>query len=205
MRTPSLTLVALGLSLGGIALGAVPGKSRKPVSSGPSPPVVSVCDALLNRAKYQGQMISIRGLVTGTMEGAWLVGEDCGPFVAKGYPWPAIISLDGRSSPRSVSLPPAYDEAADARVEKQVRKLTHGKASVPLIVTYTGIFESFSDLGEAVTAYPNGYIRAVGFGHGCVAPAQLVVQTLRDPEIGSPKRPLPPVPDMWIKPEPPKP
>jgi len=206
MRTQTLTLMAFGLSMVGIAIGPVSGKCRKPAWSGPTPPVVSVCDALLNRAKYQGQMVSIRGLVVGTMEGAWLVGEDCGPFVAKGYPWSAIIWLEsGSSGYREERLPFAYDYAAAARVEKQVRKLTHGQRSVPLIVTYAGLFESLSDLGEPVTVYPNGYIRALGFGHDGVAPAQLLVKTMADPEIGSPKHPLPPPLGMWIKPEPPKP
>ena len=69
-----------------IILGQTPKKQEGDI------PVVTVCEALQDRARYNGKAIIVVGRFVGTMEGTWL-DENCErKIVTDGYTWDNSIS-----------------------------------------------------------------------------------------------------------------
>ncbi len=53
-------------------------------------PILTVCEVLSKPLQYDGQLIRIRDVIKGTVEGAWFAGEQCpGVLVTEGYAWQA--------------------------------------------------------------------------------------------------------------------
>jgi hypothetical protein len=149
-------------------------------------PVLSVCEAIARRQELADKIVSIRGLVRGTMEGTWLDGNgDCdGPLVTNGYRWDMVIWLEAsRSAYLEKHLDFAYDQRAFEAVDRQFKRKARGKRDVPIVLTYTGLLYTYRDLSEHVVAYPNGQVRGFGFGHGGIAPVALLVKTVSDLEL----------------------
>jgi hypothetical protein len=165
--------LSLGLSVGLFA------QSGKKESS--SLPVLTVCEILSNPLKYDGQLIRIRGVTSGTSEGAWFVGDDCpGVFVTEGYVWPALISLELPGNP--LQLHPVdfqFSFESQEKLAQEYKRLKRRVSEDCIAWTYTGVFETRKDwTGAEAKTIDQGRLR--GFGHANAAPGQLLLKSADD-------------------------
>jgi len=150
------------------------------------PPVLSVCEAIARRDELADRIVSVRGIVRGTMEGAWLnEGENCGSaLITNGYKWDMVIWLETlRSVYEEKHADFAYDERAFEAVDREFKRKAHGKQDSTVVLTYTGLLYTYKDLSSHVIEYPNGRVRGFGFGHGGSAPVALLIKTVSDLQV----------------------
>jgi len=148
---------------------------------------ISVCELLENRLKYDGQIVAVRGVVEGSTEGAALIGDHClRPIVTQGYTWPNAISLSydlSLDSPHTVNFTRNFRQID--RIDREARRIKQKYPDVKIAYTYVGLFETRAKLGQATNL--TGEFVPAGFGHLGACPAQLVIQTVRDPRVQSSK------------------
>ncbi len=143
-------------------------------------PILSVCEALSNRLKYDGQMVRIRAQNTGTTESSNLIGDHCsGSLLTEGYRWDWIISLASPGAGNTIHpINFRFDEASMRRVFLKYEQLRPQlKPHECLVITVTGLFETHEEWTWTRLGTPRG------FGHLNGAMAQLVARTYDDVEV----------------------
>lgn len=142
--------------------------------------VLTVCQALERRLELDGRIITIRGHLVGTLEGAWLDSSACDGVAKTDYHvWPVLISLESRSTALPIH-PIDFEEDTSSRIRAE-QKYLQMKLRIPercIEITYTGQFATKREFDRQV--YTNSPPRFLGFGHGSEAPAQLVIKTTDD-------------------------
>jgi hypothetical protein len=140
--------------------------------------VLSVCDILADRLKYNHQLVTIRGVSVGTDEG-WWVGPDktCSkPLTTDGYTWPSIIwveSVGEARANRGVEFRTAHNVVS--KIDREVSQMHIDPKLDRIWLNFTGIFETREFGSKDI-----GYGRAFGFGHMNSAPGQLLLKTVAD-------------------------
>jgi hypothetical protein len=147
----------------------------------PDIPVVTVCEAILNRDRYNGKAIIVVGLLSWTFEGNWLY-EDCErKIVAAGYAWPNMLSVDWEVSkgiPLILPLELEWDMELVNRKLKVVQETTKltGPSTGPFSshwVAMFGRFETGTPLRTKVVGNDKRIV-GLGFGHLNSAPARII-------------------------------
>jgi hypothetical protein len=149
-----------------IILGQTPKKQEGDI------PVVTVCEALQDRTRYNGKAIIVVGRFVGTMEGTWL-DENCErKIVTDGYTWDNSISTAYVVS--QVEPPPRlpkkfkWDTELLANKLKDVQKTT----KLQVLKEYNYSDRWVAIFGRFETRLP--FVGRFGFGHLNAAPAQLI-------------------------------
>lgn len=163
-----------------VAVLLVVGMPAQDKSRGAPPGALSVCAILSDPAKFNGQLVTIRGISEGTDEGWWIdTDKACtAPLITNGYNWPSIIwvkSIDGPERTHRVNF--ETDQDTVSKVDREVRRLHIDPKLDRIWLNFTGIFETreftAKDVGKA-----DGKSRADGFGHLNSAPGQLLLKTV---------------------------
>jgi hypothetical protein len=142
------------------------------------PPVLTVCQALRDPARYGGQTVIIVGRSVGTSEGSWL-DEDCG----------LDLTIEGRKYRTTISTSYSVSEFAPPPMKPkgfnwnmpllkealaEVKKTTRLESGAKWYAVYgrleTGATQSVV-LSDGRTA------NTIGYGHLNAAPAQIVANT----------------------------
>lgn len=148
--------------------------------------VVSVCDALSKRTEFNGKTISVRGEVAGSEEGAWLVARACSyKLVENGIEWRLIISLEYPESSTHESsgrIASKVDWEAMRKADAKIREMKPDREKDLVTATYVGTFRTYGDLGKRTDPSGRNPVR-FGFGHLGAAPAELIIQTIKDVEV----------------------
>lgn len=154
----------------------------KSQDSPPEQRTLSVCDVLSSPMKYNGQLVTIRGVSEGTEEG-WWIGADktCpNPLVTNSYAWPSIIwvqAVGGHEHNPKAGL--QTDQKALSKVDRDLRLMRIDPKTDRIWLSFTGVLETREftpkDVGKA-----DGQWRASGYGHLGSAPAQLLLKTVGD-------------------------
>jgi hypothetical protein len=164
---------ALLTSIGGL-LSAF-GSSQETV---PPATLYSVCEVLQNLKALDHTTISVRGVLVGGEHGSFLSGA-CGRHITtKGFTWPDVIWL---TNPRDSKGMFTADKKAHEQVRNEIRQLRL-RPKDKLVLTYVGTLET-RDLGESVVVNRAGDLVGFGYGPDSDAPAQLIVKTVKDPEV----------------------
>jgi len=147
-----------------------------------SVPTLSVCEALSHPGKYDGRIVRIRDQVVGTSEGAAFIGEACpGIFVTDGKVWPSGIAWTmPTSQPIVHKVDFIFDWESDRRVHKKWAKLKKHFPDRCIVVTYTGMFEGWTEATAKIKDSSGHEWHFSGFGHLNAAPAQLVLKSADD-------------------------
>lgn len=156
--------------------------------SGPAEPddkPLSVCELLSKRLQYSGKMVVVRGEVKPGGHGPYLIASaDCGvALVTKGVTWPNVVNLaypDNRSKLVEYHADFEMDWRSVEKAESEEKRQRFNPETDRIFKTFSGLFETFSDLENRVTPeLPNAPKR--GFGPlGLDAPAQLLIKNVRD-------------------------
>ena len=141
--------------------------------------VYSVCQVLARIKALDGQTIAVRGVLVTGGHGSFLSSTCPSHLTTKGFTWPDVIWLTDpkNSEGRRVEA----DTNAHERVRYTISQF-HLREGDQVMVTYVGMLEA-KDLAQSVGANRAGQIVALGFGPGGDAPAQLVVETVKDPSV----------------------
>jgi hypothetical protein len=146
---------------------------------------ISVCELLENRLKYDGEIVEVRGIVEGSVEGATLIGGQCRrTILTDGFTWPNAIFLASQvsyDSPHTVNF--TRDQSQMDKTDREARRIKQKYPHAKIAYTYVGLFETRANLGQATNLA--GELVPAGFGHMGACPAQLVVQTIKDPRVQS--------------------
>jgi hypothetical protein len=175
----------------------------KPQDAAPSR-VLTVCEVLSAPLKYDGRIVTMRGRVSGTNEGVWLMGDDCpGVFVTEGFVWKSSIALSMPTIPAPLRLHQVdfeYDWDSGSRTNAKAAALRKSVPDRCLMVIYTGMFETRVDWSAAKLVYRDGSWKYAGFGHQGGSPGQLLLKSEDDveavpgctdknhPPVGAPKK-----------------
>ena len=139
--------------------------------------VIPICTLFQNLSKWKGKRVAVRGEFVSTMEGWWISGNCQGVFITDGYRWPVLINLGV----------PAYHSKETAELYQArwpaVSKGENFKGMPDAIktVTFVGTLRVRPDYH--VTCIPDGTYRAFGYGHMNAAPAELIVDSIRNFEL----------------------
>jgi ankyrin repeat protein len=168
------TLLILSLSL----RAQVTSGSRGPGIKDLSPqelPVLSTCELFKNLTKWNGKRIAVRALA----DGSW-VGDNCGQkFVAGGNRWPTALWIGPSYSQSDFRRDAESLKAERVRIEELVR----GRRNVSIKATYVGVLRTPDQYHPQCRAW--GDWTGSGFGG---APAELILETVLDPELSSPHK-----------------
>ena len=144
-------------------------------------PVVTVCEALHDLARYNGKSIVVVGRFGSTGEGSWL-SEDCErKIITDGYTWANAISTTYSRS--EAQPPPGLPKGFKWNEELLTRKLMDVQKTTKLQVfkEYKYSDRWFAIFGRFETRLPlqvavggSGKLMGYGFGHLNTAPAQLI-------------------------------
>jgi hypothetical protein len=154
------------------------------VGNGTTLKPLSVCTLLQELETYNGKTVVVRGVVRGTSEGTWLMGEGCKPLVTKGFVWPSAIALVAPGNPDTLHEPDFEpDRDMIAKVMQKVRSMAPDPLKDRVILTYTGLFETREKLDAYIGTDACGKPWGFGFGHLNEAPAQIQVRSVSDPSV----------------------
>jgi hypothetical protein len=134
---------------------------------------LSVCEILSDPLRYDGHLVSIRGVTSGTSEGYWFIGTECpGIMKTAGYTWDSIIAIALPGSPLQIHrVNFEFDSASERRLRAKYDQLSHRFPKDCITWTYTGLFET----RRAWTWTSLGTPR--GFGHLGGAPGDLIIRS----------------------------
>jgi hypothetical protein len=149
---------------------------------------VLVCDVLSDLAKFNGKIISIRGVVEGSNEGTWIIATRCAVrLVTDGYLWRTAIAIE---LPSTLFLRDdvdfQLDRAAIEWLDHKVKQMQYKGTTDTLWLTYIGLFETKKKLEVGVD--PSGKRWPDGFGHLNTAPGRLLIKTVSDTFVERGKR-----------------
>jgi hypothetical protein len=154
---------------------------ERPAESVPVAKPLSVCDLLTDPSKYNGHVVAVRGLVTGTDEGAWLKADVAckKPLTTYGFTWPQYLWLEIADTPLIVGRVGFQTDAAALRkIDIETRRMSLDYEKDRIRLTYVGVFETRDYKPSDI-----GINRAYGFGHMNAAPGQIVIRTVKDLEV----------------------
>jgi len=145
--------------------------------------VIPICDLFQNLQAWKGKRIAVRGDFMSTMEGAWIISHCDGGFVTDGYRWPVSLNC-GIPAYYSSETAGLYEPQSPS-LSKSNRKGVLGDSSATITTaTFVGLLRMKS---EYTTRYlMNGTVVGNGFGHLNGAAAELIVDTILDPELATP-------------------
>ena len=154
---------------------------------------VSVCDLFADLASHAGTRVKVRGIVYSGREVFALGEKSCSkkfvtryrsgpellglPELTSEYVWPTAINL--KSSPESTreeSVVRVINMLKQARARQR-----SGNGNVDLWVTVVGVISTKEHYDVVLSA--NRELVASGYGHLGGYPAQLVIETMTDPEV----------------------
>jgi hypothetical protein len=141
-------------------------------------PIRSICDVLHDPSKLNGKLIAVRGYEFSTDEGVFLKGNCKDSLETQGVTWPNLISLaypGGSFALHEVDF--TVDRDAIAAASDLVRRYKEPKR---VWLTYVGLLETREPFNLQVYTDKSGKKRPAGFGNGAVAPAQLLIKTVKD-------------------------
>ncbi len=149
--------------------------------------ILSVCNLIAQRDKYDGKVVTVRGELKSGTEGSWLINAtECDSrLVTKGVVWPNIVHLaypNNRSSNPMDQADFAIDWGAEKRIGAWVLRSGFNPDRDHLIETFVGLFRTYPDLENRVSPNMQDGVRA-GFGHLGAAPMQLLIKTRKDPSV----------------------
>jgi len=105
-------------------------------------PVLTVCEVLSAPQRYNGRTVRVRGMLSGTDEGAWFYSNSCeGAFTTADHIWPSVISL----ARPPLSLGFKFDKDSERRLPAKFKRLRKSAPETCMLftkITYTGIFET---------------------------------------------------------------
>jgi hypothetical protein len=148
-----------------------------------SPPLLSVCELLIHRNEFNGKMVSVRGAIEGTNEGAWLRSSQSCKYklVTRGITWPNVISLE---YPNNES--PNPEDHANFDVDWNAINTVgvaipngFNRKTDQIVKTYVGLFQTYPDLDRRLSSDKGDALKS-GFGHLGGAPARILVKTVKD-------------------------
>jgi hypothetical protein len=148
-------------------------------------PTLTVCEALSDRANYDGKMVRIRDRIIGTEEGTSFSSESCpGILVTDGKVWPSAITWTMPKQKEQILHPVNFDFdwASFERLKAKWETLRDKAGEACVALTYTGMFEVWSK-NKARKPYKDGWVEIPGFGHMGGAGAQLVLKSADDVSI----------------------
>jgi hypothetical protein len=144
--------------------------------------IVTVCEAILNRDRYNGKAIIVVGLLGWTFEGNWL-SEGCErKIVTDGYAWPNMLSVAFDDSKGTLVLPLELEwdmELVNKKLKKvqETTKLT-GPSTGLFSSHWVAMFGRFETRTPLRTMVGNGRkIVGFGFGHLNSAPARITTSS----------------------------
>jgi hypothetical protein len=140
----------------------------------PPLPTMRVCELLGDDpTKLNGKTVKVRGLLTASDEGIWLLGECKTHLVTKGFIWANHLSVYVEVFNEATAR--SWDE-----MNLKLRRL-HADASKDRIwVTLVGRIETRQSMDDEVIGTPPGPVRPIGFGHLNGAPAEINVISVED-------------------------
>jgi len=141
--------------------------------------VIPICDLFQDLTAWKGQRIAVRGEVTGTDEGSWLVGRCKGAFYTNGYRWPVSLNYAGPAY-YSSSIEPLIRIKEPSTPPKGFAVL-RGRQNVIRSATYIGRLR-MRDQYTVLCRERDDHI-TFGFGHLGAAAAEIVVEEVRDVEL----------------------
>jgi hypothetical protein len=143
--------------------------------------VIPICDLFQNLAAWRGKRVAVRGDLVGTFEGAWITGSCEGGFVTNGYRWPVSLNYGI----------PAYYSSNTARLYEPKRppppngkELSQHRSYVIWTATFVGFLRMRSEYTGS--RLRNGVYLTNGFGHLNGSAAELIVETILNPELAPP-------------------
>ena len=141
-------------------------------------PVLTVCQALRDPARYGGQNVILVGRSVGTSEGSWL-DEDCGiDLTIEGRKYPTIVSTAYVVSqfapppmkPRGFRWNKPRLKTALAEVKKTTRMRPAAQ--------WYAVYGRLETAGTRTFVLPDGRTATTnGYGHLSAAPAQMIANT----------------------------
>ena len=134
----------------------------------------TVCELTSNLKEYNGKTIAVVGWLGATMEGAWLLGEDCGQKLrTNDFVWPNTLWLQLEpSAPAMARAESLIDESLVRQKLTEVAARTKSPSKqIELAVLY-GRLETMDTFETYIGG--DGKVHGIGFGHLNSAPAQLV-------------------------------
>ena len=140
-------------------------------------PVIAICDLFQNLVAFKGQRIAVRAENVGTMEGSWLSGNCKSNIITGGHRWPVLISL---------GVPDYYGpDSSLFRIHEDRRRANppglQSRNNVARTATHVGLLQ-VKDKYEGICR-PDGSYVSYGFGHLGAAAAELIVESVYDPEV----------------------
>ena len=154
---------------------------------------VSVCDLFADLASHSGTRVKVRGILYSSHEGFALGEKLCSKkFVTRYRSGPELLGLPELTSeyvwPTAINLKSASESTEEESVVRVINMLKQARASqrsrngnVDLRVTVVGVISTKEHYDVALSA--NGELVASGYGHLGIYPAQLVIETMADPEV----------------------
>src|ERR1035437_1930623 len=146
----------------------------------PDIPVVTVCEAILNRDRYNRKAIIVVGLLGWTFEGNWL-SENCErKIVTDGYEWPNMLSVDldvTKTIPLILPMGFEWDMEVLNKKLKTVQETTKlsGSSKGPFSAHWVAMFGRFETRTPLRSMIGNGgKVVGFGFGHLNSAPARII-------------------------------
>jgi len=138
-------------------------------------PILTVCDALRDPARYGGQVVIVVGRSVGTSEGSWL-SEDCGlTLKVEGRTYSATIStayaVSDFAPPPQIPKSFKWDRPALQQALERVKATTHLESKEHWSAVY-GRLETAPT--HDIKLGNGGIATIVGYGHLNAAPAQLI-------------------------------
>ena len=169
-----------------ISLVALVGIVAPDVCAQPPSEVLTVCGLIANRDRYNGKIVTVRGIIRGG-HGSWLdAASDCShPLVTVGVRWPNTVYLafpDNNSRVESYHANFDVDWQSVKKAEKELERAGYDPRTDLYVETVTGLFLTYSDLERRVSPGVPGALR-LGFGPLGEAPGQLLIRTVKDPVV----------------------
>lgn len=133
----------------------------------------SVCEVIMNDpTRLNGRIIKVRGIIGGTDEGIWLVGECKTRLVTKGVTWSNDLSVYVNASDQSIVR---SWQKLGAKLDQLHANLRQDKVWVTII----GRLETRASMDEEVQETSHGWV-PLGFGHMNGSPAEINVISVED-------------------------
>lgn len=154
-------------------------------------PRVSVCDVVGDPTRYDGKMVAVHGLVRGTDEGVWLVGEACPKklITTWGHVWhPSVWLAKPGDFGITHQIDFDLDEAAMNRAADTIKRQIQDPKLDKIWATYIGRIETRPNINSEPVRSADGTLRPAGFGHLNRSPAQLIIQSIADVRVEHPRK-----------------
>lgn len=151
-------------------------------------PIISICDLLKNLSYYNGKRVAVRGEEGHTSEGEWLTGSCPSEIVTDGYHWSNSVSIGTPAYYAGPDLAPVFgiDEAALRKTLGAIPKALLGRQSVTKYATFVGQIHARDKYVTRCDG--SGKLIANGFGHLNGSIAELLYESVRDPEVVAEER-----------------